>query len=339
MRDQICFRGWRGLTVAVAGSALFVFGASPVRAQTAPASASIVSAAAAQVQGGVRRLSIDEAVAMALEQNIDLQVDRIDPQVQDYQRRGRAQRVDTGTVLERHHAPPDQPAHRRLRRRHHGHYRPAFDDAERHAAGAAVGRRQLYRGLGQRPRHHQQRVQQLQPAAELDDLCQLHAAAAAQLQDRCDPAAGAREQEESRDLGRAAAAVDRGHHAQRQERLLGSRLRDQQPRRAAAVAAAGAAVVPRQQGARRDRHHGAARHRAGRGRGRAARRGRHPRRGVDLPRRGHAARAHLEPGRPARLLEYATRARRRGDLSAGDGGHRCRRAQRPGQSHRSRRLA
>jgi len=83
MRDQICFRGWRGLTVAVAGSALFVFGASPVRAQTAPASASIVSAAAAQVQGGVRRLSIDEAVAMALEQNIDLQVDRIDPQVQD----------------------------------------------------------------------------------------------------------------------------------------------------------------------------------------------------------------------------------------------------------------
>ena len=34
--------------------------------------------------GPVRRLSIDEAVALALEQNVDLQVDRIDPQVQDY---------------------------------------------------------------------------------------------------------------------------------------------------------------------------------------------------------------------------------------------------------------
>ena len=49
--------------------------------------------------------------------------------------------------------------------------------------------------------------------------------------------------------------------AQREERVLGSGLRDQQPRRAAAVAAAGAAVVPRQPRARRDRHHGAARHR------------------------------------------------------------------------------
>ena len=32
----------------------------------------------------MRRLSIDEAVALALEQNVDLQVDRIDPQMQDY---------------------------------------------------------------------------------------------------------------------------------------------------------------------------------------------------------------------------------------------------------------
>jgi HAE1 family hydrophobic/amphiphilic exporter-1 len=39
---------------------------------------------AAQVQGQTRRLSIDEAVALALEQNVDLQVDRIDPQIQDY---------------------------------------------------------------------------------------------------------------------------------------------------------------------------------------------------------------------------------------------------------------
>ena len=44
----------------------------------------MAASAAGQLQGGVRRLSIDEAVAMALEQNLNLQVDRIDPQLQDY---------------------------------------------------------------------------------------------------------------------------------------------------------------------------------------------------------------------------------------------------------------
>jgi outer membrane protein TolC len=84
MRDQMSFREWRLLTAVVACSALFVFGAGPVRAQTAQAAATIAASSASQLQAGVRRLSIDEAVAMALEQNIDLQVDRIDPQVQDY---------------------------------------------------------------------------------------------------------------------------------------------------------------------------------------------------------------------------------------------------------------
>ncbi len=75
-----------GLTVATAIALLFAFGADPVRAQTAPGA----SAAGAsgirlpeQPQGPVRRLSINEAVALALEQNIDLQVDRISPQIQD----------------------------------------------------------------------------------------------------------------------------------------------------------------------------------------------------------------------------------------------------------------
>jgi outer membrane protein TolC len=45
--------------------------------------AAAASAPAAQAQGGVRRLTIEEAVALALEQNVDLQVDRIDPQIQD----------------------------------------------------------------------------------------------------------------------------------------------------------------------------------------------------------------------------------------------------------------
>jgi outer membrane protein TolC len=47
-------------------------------------SAASAPATAEQVQGASRRLTIDEAVALALEQNVDLQVDRIDPQLQDY---------------------------------------------------------------------------------------------------------------------------------------------------------------------------------------------------------------------------------------------------------------
>jgi outer membrane protein TolC len=52
---------------------LSVFGVAPVRAQTP----------AAPAQSDIRRISIDEAVALALENNLDLQVDRISPQIQD----------------------------------------------------------------------------------------------------------------------------------------------------------------------------------------------------------------------------------------------------------------
>src|SRR5688500_10920670 len=84
MRDQTCYPARFVLTVLPAVATLFVFGAGSVRAQTTPAASVTAATAAAQFQGPVRRLSIDEAVALALEQNVDLQVDRIDPQIQDY---------------------------------------------------------------------------------------------------------------------------------------------------------------------------------------------------------------------------------------------------------------
>jgi len=66
--------GARSVRVALAAVAcLSVFGLSPVRAQT-PTPAP---------QEDVRRIGIDEAVALALENNLDLQVERISPQVQD----------------------------------------------------------------------------------------------------------------------------------------------------------------------------------------------------------------------------------------------------------------
>ncbi len=72
---RICVR--TVVRAALMAAAVSGFGLSPVHAQTAPG-----MPATAQ-QGPVRRMSIDDAVATALEQNLDLQVQRINPQLQD----------------------------------------------------------------------------------------------------------------------------------------------------------------------------------------------------------------------------------------------------------------
>lgn len=77
MRFDQRFRARTAVTAGFFAAAVSVFGLSPVHAQTTPA-----MPAAAQ-QGPVRRMSIDDAVATALEQNLDLQVQRINPQLQD----------------------------------------------------------------------------------------------------------------------------------------------------------------------------------------------------------------------------------------------------------------
>ena len=86
MCSQKLFRPQAVVSACCAAAILSVFGASPVRAQTTLTAAQAGTAAAQsmEAQGPVRRLSIDEAVALALEQNLDLQVDRLNPQVQDY---------------------------------------------------------------------------------------------------------------------------------------------------------------------------------------------------------------------------------------------------------------
>jgi outer membrane protein len=78
MRVQNGFRAQSVLMATLALAGLSVFGVSPVRAQT-PADAGQPVAP----QGPVRRISIDDAVALALENNLDLQVERLSPQIQD----------------------------------------------------------------------------------------------------------------------------------------------------------------------------------------------------------------------------------------------------------------
>ena len=71
--ERFCARAV--VTAGLVATIVSGFGLTPVHAQT--------SAATPPAQGPVRRMSIDDAVATAIEQNLDLQVDRYNPQLQD----------------------------------------------------------------------------------------------------------------------------------------------------------------------------------------------------------------------------------------------------------------
>jgi outer membrane protein TolC len=78
MRFDKRFSARAAVTAGLVASVVSVFGPGPVHAQTRP-----TIPPSAQAGGTVRPMSIDEAVATALEQNLDLQVQRITPQLRD----------------------------------------------------------------------------------------------------------------------------------------------------------------------------------------------------------------------------------------------------------------
>jgi outer membrane protein TolC len=78
MRFDKRFCARTAIRAGMLAASVSVFGLSPVHAQTTPG-----TPAAAQPGAVVRPMSIDEAVATSLEQNLDLQVQRINPQLQD----------------------------------------------------------------------------------------------------------------------------------------------------------------------------------------------------------------------------------------------------------------
>jgi len=75
MRFDQRFCARTAVTAGLFAAAVSVFGPSPVHAQTKPAQP--------VAQPPIVRMSIDDAVATALEQNLDLQVQRINPQIRD----------------------------------------------------------------------------------------------------------------------------------------------------------------------------------------------------------------------------------------------------------------
>ena len=270
MRFDKRFCARTAVTAGLLAAAVSVFGLSPVHAQTTPA-----MPAAAQ-QGPVRRMSIDDAVATALEQNLDLQVQRINPQLQDLSIAQFKAAYTPNFVSTRQH--------RRIRRSRRRASCPAARTPASPAAASifnfGVSSLTSWYGGSYDVRWNNARnttnnvFSSFNPQLNSSISATYIAAAAAQLQDRRHAPAAAGQPEEQGDHRLAAAAVDRADDAQRAQRLLRPDVRDRQPRRAAPVAAAVAAVAEGQPRPRRDRHHGAARHRPGRGRSGDARRSR-----------------------------------------------------------------
>jgi len=78
--QRFCARA--AVTAGLVATIVSGFGLSPVHAQTT-ATMPPAQSAVPPAQGPVRRMSIDDAVATAIEQNLDLQVQRFNPQLQD----------------------------------------------------------------------------------------------------------------------------------------------------------------------------------------------------------------------------------------------------------------
>ncbi len=80
MRVDKRFRARAVVAAGLAAALMSVSGSSPVQAQTAGAAPTTTQQATAGTP--VRRLSMDDAVATAIEQNLDLQVQRLTPEIQ-----------------------------------------------------------------------------------------------------------------------------------------------------------------------------------------------------------------------------------------------------------------
>ena len=181
-------------------------------------------------QSDIRRISIDEAVALALENNLDLQVERIDSADPGPERRRGPERLHADVPLQHRLERADPAAGVSAGRQRQPDRRQQLVVRLRLRRAQQVGRQLQRRRSTTRGPPPTTIFNQLQPAARLERQRQLHAAVAAQLQDRRHAPAAAGVAEEPRDLGRAAAAVDRAHRPQRQERVLRHGVRRWQPR-------------------------------------------------------------------------------------------------------------
>ena len=284
-----------------------------------PAQAAVVGAQGPQLQ-----ITADEAVKMALENNLGIQGQRLSPQIQalllSQTRATYAPLLFSNTTKNSTSNPPQHfPGRQRL------HHQRGCPEQHGYPAISEMGRGPLL-GVDRRLAEHDQRPNRcLQPAPVVELQFELHAAAAAGFLDRQHPPAVADRPEAAGDRGRAAPAEGHADRPRRPDRVLRSARRDRPAGCLAQVAGARQRVAQEQPETRRRRDDSSHRHRRSAGGGVAQRRGGDHQRGADQEPRGRAADAHPEPG-SAGLLDRADHAGRPAGADAAGGGRRRRRS-------------
>ena len=206
------------------------------------------STAPAAVQGGdtLRRLTVDDAVKIALEQNLGIQIQRVEPQIQDETvAQARAAWLPNLTSSFNKNS-------------------NTFQSTNSLSGSSPTVNNALFSGGAG--------INQVLPwgGSYTASWGSSHSTTT-DLSRTFNPVLNSQLAGNYRHFRRDPARDDRADVAQREERVLGSRLSDRQPEGGAAVAAARAAVAQGQHAARRNRHDGADRHRRREGRGRAQR--------------------------------------------------------------------
>ena len=327
--------------VCAAALAMGMFASGPAlsasgQAQTVPPAPQPARPLNASAAPTVLKVTPDEAVRMALENNLGVKADRLGPQIQTYAvaeaRAAYALNLTSQTFTqERDGASHGLPHHGR------GQQHPVerqLQHRRRHSAVRALGWRPLYARHRRIPAEDEQPHESVQSASRFEPDRVLYAAAVEELLHRQLTAEPAAEPEGSGDRRRAAAADTDADLASRSQRLLQPGECDRPAAGCAEVARTGADLSEEQREEGGTRDHCADRHRPGTGRGRAHRgagdRGRRP----DRVGGGRPPGAHHEPV-AARLLDDQAGTCRTADAGAAADQRRGRHRQCAGQPHRS----
>ena len=279
------------------------------------------------------RLTVDEAVRLALQNNPDLKADRLDPQISDTRIAFATERVQA-VVQHQRAAEQPAPAARRLSRADADAQRR--DHVERRLQPApAVVRHVLLRVLERDAHQQRQLPQRLQPAAAVGALGQCVAAAPPQFLRRYAAPRARDEPREPRHRRHAAERERRAHDGGREDRLLESGRGQGQRRSPAEGVGAGPGTGAGQQGQGGCRTVAAARPGVGAGRGRVERGTAHRR--ADRRQGSGGSAAPADPRHHA--ARHVDRPDRRDRLASGRpsrAGPRCRGRHRAARSRRSR---
>ncbi len=212
-----------------------------------PAAGQAPAGAPAPLPGEVVRLTRDEVVRFALENDSALAASRLDPAI-SAERLAAAQSAFVPTLSSALQRNSQKTPSSNLFSGDSAVHLPVLVGFGRHRAAAALGRRHLRRLLQLGPDQHQQPADHVRAVADLLGRGRVLAAAAAELQDRCGPRAGRDRPPESHRGRPQAAGADRAHVGGCRERLLESRLRTRRGWRPAALARPGAGARTHQPG-------------------------------------------------------------------------------------------